>query len=52
MTKLSDYKIKNTIRGKMSRKEYWARRKELRAQYRKQLNQLEHQAHASNPQTH
>jgi hypothetical protein len=43
MTKLSDYKIKNTIRGRMTRKEYWARRKELRAAYKKQQNELNHQ---------
>ena len=43
MTKLSEYKIKNTIRGKMSRKEYWSRRKELRAAYKKQQNELNHQ---------
>ena len=34
--KLSEYKIKSTIRGKMTRKEYWARRKELRAAYKAQ----------------
>jgi hypothetical protein len=45
MTKLSEYKIKNTIRGKMSRKEYWARRKELRAAYKRQQNELDHQFH-------
>jgi hypothetical protein len=45
--KLSEYKIAHTIRGKMSRKEYWAKRKELRKQYRAQLAQL---ANAPHPQ--
>jgi len=43
MTKLSEYKIANTIKGKMSRKQYWQRRKELRAAYKKQQNELNHQ---------
>jgi hypothetical protein len=41
--KLSEYKIKSTIRGKMSRREYWAKRKLLRAAYKRQQNELNHQ---------
>ena len=36
MTKLSDYKIQNTIRGRMTRKEYWQFRKTMRAAYKAQ----------------
>lgn len=43
--KLTPHKIANTIRGKISRKEYWSRRKELRANYKKQLTELERQKH-------
>jgi hypothetical protein len=44
MTKLTDYRIPSTIRGRMTRKEYWAKRKAYRAAYKAQ------QANASNTQ--
>jgi hypothetical protein len=44
MTKLTDYTIPNTIRGRMTRKEYWQFRKTMRAAYKAQ------QANASNTQ--
>lgn len=43
--KLSSKKIAGTIRGRMSRKQYWSKRKELRAQYKKQLLNLERESH-------
>ena len=43
--KLTAKKLAGTIRGRMSRKEYWSKRKELRAQYKKQLMSLEREAH-------
>lgn len=38
--KLTAKKLTGTIRGRMSRKEYWAHRKELRHAYKKQLMEL------------
>ena len=43
--KLTAKKLAGTIRGKMSRKAYWARRAELRHAYKKQLMELARESH-------
>ena len=42
-TPLNSYTIPNTIRPRMSSKEYWARSKQLRAAYKQQQNELNQQ---------